>query len=221
IKLHSLEPDPAIISRCGHQLLLVLDKYRDPSNVVDFAWWNPFDDYTLSILQDNVVESTGVQAVKRGGQFQTFSSGKMIPIGSRIPSGGRPGDSYTSYSGLDASTQSGLDILFNQAATSVIMTSTSKHAHPDLASDLRLLSADCDRIGMTGANIFNCTGYIAPIYRDNDATRGLCAQALLHADSSHHEFSFCNIQHQYYIATTTNCLWSFNSNDLHGTMLPS
>ncbi|KAJ3831235.1 hypothetical protein F5878DRAFT_667770 [Lentinula raphanica] len=236
IKLHGLEPDPTILARCGHQLLLVLDKFRDPSvkdqslvvwktvrqqNVVDFMWWNPFDDEMLSILQDNVVESTGVQAVKRGGQFQTFSSGKMVPVGSRIPSGGRPGDSYTSYSGLEASTQNGLDILFNQAATSIIMTSTSKHAHPDLASELRLLSADCDRIGMTGANIFNCSGYIAPIHSDHDATRGLCAQALLHADPTYKEFSFCNIPYQYYITTSTNCLWSFNSTDLHGTMLPS
>ncbi|KAJ3964487.1 hypothetical protein EV361DRAFT_873970 [Lentinula raphanica] len=121
-----------IVSHCGHQLMLVLDQHRDPSvidqslvdwktvhekKVIDFAWWNPLDDDMLSILQDNVVESTSVQAVKRGGQFQTFSSGKMVPVGSRIPSGGRPADAYTSYSGLEASTQDGLEILFNQAAT--------------------------------------------------------------------------------------------------------
>ncbi|KAJ3771967.1 hypothetical protein FB446DRAFT_789143 [Lentinula raphanica] len=236
ISLRGLESDPDIVARCGHQLLLVLDQHCDPSimnqsvvdwktarekKVIDFIWYGSLDDDMLSILQDNVVESTGVQAVKRGGQFQTFSSGKMVPVGSRLPSGGRPGDSYTSYSGLEASTQNGLDILFNQAATSVIMTSTAKLAHPELANDLSLLSADCDRIGMSGANIFNCTGYLAPIHSDNDATRGLCAQALLHADASHNEFSFCNIEYQYYIVTSTNCLWSFHSKNLHGTMLPS
>ncbi|KAJ3752741.1 hypothetical protein EV360DRAFT_88447 [Lentinula raphanica] len=236
ITLRGLEPDPDIIAHCGHQLLLVLNEHRDPSitnqsivdwktardkKIIDFIWFGAFDNEMLSILQDNVVESTGVQAVKHGGQFQTFTSGKMVPVGSRIPSGGRPGDSYTSYSGLEASSQNGLDILFNQAATSVIMTSTAKLAHPELAHDLSLLSADCDRIGMTGANIFNCTGYLAPIHSDNDATRGLCVQALLHADSSYREFSFCNIEYQYYIVTSTNCLWSFHSKNLHGTMLPS
>ncbi|KAJ3964310.1 hypothetical protein EV361DRAFT_956071 [Lentinula raphanica] len=236
IKLHGLDPDPNILHRCGHQLLLVLDQHPDPSSInqsvvdwstarekkiIDFSWWGSLDDEMLSILQDNVVESTGVQSVRRGGQFQTFAGGKMVPVGSRIPSGGRPGDSYTSYSGLEASTQSGLDILFNQAATSVILTSIAKHAHPELANDLSLLSADCDRIGMTGANIFNCNGYMAPIHSDHDTAKGLCVQALLHSNSSYKEFSFCNIEYQYYISTSTNCLWSFNSNNLHGTMLPS
>ncbi|KAJ3826637.1 hypothetical protein F5880DRAFT_1504509 [Lentinula raphanica] len=236
IKLHGLEPDPVVLARCGHQLLLVLDQIHPSAssessgidwasvrdmNVVDFAWWRPLTSNLLSIVQDNVVESTGVQPVKRGAQFQSFAGGKMVPLGSRLPSGGRPGDAYTSYSGLDASSVSGLDILFNQAATSVILHSFAKHVHPDLARDLRKVSTDCDRIGSIGANIFNCTGYMAPLHSDQDATSGLCFQALLHADPAYKEFSFCNVEYRYYITTSTNCLWSFNSSNLHGTMLPS
>ncbi|KAJ3743300.1 hypothetical protein EV360DRAFT_76658, partial [Lentinula raphanica] len=236
IKLHGLEPDPVVLARCGHQLLLVLDRIHPSAssessgidwtsvrdmNVIDFAWWRPLTSNLLSIVQDNVVESTGVQPVKRGAQFQSFAGGKMVPLGSRLPSGGRPGNAYTSYSGLDASSVSGLNILFNQAASSVILHSFAKHVHPDLAKDLRRVSTDCDRIGSIGANIFNCTGYMAPLHSDQDATSGLCFQALLHTDPAYKEFSFCNIEYRYYITTSTNCLWSFNSSNLHGTMLPS
>ncbi|KAJ3817317.1 hypothetical protein F5880DRAFT_1618394 [Lentinula raphanica] len=97
----------------------------------------------------------------------------------------------------------------------------SRHAHPTLHKQLNLLSEQCDRVGMSGANIFNCSGYVAPIHSDNDATRGLCMQALLSANTAYKEFSFCNVEYRYYIETSTNCLWSFASTDLHGTMLPS
>ncbi|KAJ3825957.1 hypothetical protein F5880DRAFT_1610639 [Lentinula raphanica] len=139
-KLEGLRPDSTIVSRCGHHLLLVLDEEEDfssldrflvqwstvPSkNVIDFMWWGPFDDDILHLIQDSIVATTGVSAVKRGGQFHSYSGGKMIPLGSRLPSGGRAGDSYTSYSGLEASSQIGLEILFNQAATSVAMQAAS------------------------------------------------------------------------------------------------
>ncbi|KAJ3843301.1 hypothetical protein F5878DRAFT_638167, partial [Lentinula raphanica] len=211
-KLQCIQRIEDIIARCGHQLLLVVDEFEDTSDpnskiidwaskVADFIWWNVFDEEKLAKLQEAVVESTGVSAVKRGAQFDNYSGGKMVPIGSRIGSGGRPGDTYTSYAGLEATTEKGLDILFNQAAW--------------LVMSIQLL------LGMTGVNVFNCTGYMAPIHSDDDATRGLCMQTLLKADTTNHEFGFCNVEYQYFIATTTNCLWSFNSSNLHGTMLPS
>ncbi|KAJ3841852.1 hypothetical protein F5878DRAFT_702347 [Lentinula raphanica] len=235
-KLYGLEPEESIVARCGHQLLLVLDEEVEAvtsearivdwdrlrkDEIVDFMWWGPFDADKLALLQDAVVESTGVQSVSRGGQFQSFAGGKMTPIGSRSPSGGRAGDTYTSYAGLDATTEEGLNILFKQAATSVMMQEAALQVHPNLARELKRIGRECDRMGMTGANIFNCTGYMAPIHRDKDASRGLCAQALLSADTTYREFSFCNIEYQYYIVTRTNCLWSFKSSNLHGTMLPS
>ncbi|KAJ3755513.1 hypothetical protein EV360DRAFT_72807 [Lentinula raphanica] len=235
VKLDGLEPDVAIIKRCGHQLMIVLEEediseediHRvewntiNKKDIVDVIWWRPFDDEKLALLQDTIVESTGVQALKRGGQFRSFGGGEMIPIGARTPAGGRKGDAYTSYAGLEASTQHGLEMLFNQAATSAIMIGAAKIVYPKLAIDLRDSSIECDRIGMTGANIYNCTGYMAPIHQDEDVTRGLCVQALLSADTTYKEYAFCNVEYQYYITTTTNCMWSFKSDNLHGTMLPS
>ncbi|KAJ3831501.1 hypothetical protein F5878DRAFT_73322 [Lentinula raphanica] len=234
--LDGLEPDKTILERCGHQLLLILNEIEEAGSaedmvvdwkslrkedIEDFVWWRPFDSDKLALLQDAVVDSTGVQPVTRGGQFQSFMGGKMTPIGSRTPSGGRAGDSYTSYAGLEAMTEAGLDILFKQAATSAMMLEAAKVVHPELASQMKKITRECDRVGMTGANIYNCVGYMAPIHQDRDASRGLCVQALLEADTEYREFSFCNIEYQYYIVTSTNCLWSFESSKLHGTMLPS
>ncbi|KAJ3763721.1 hypothetical protein EV360DRAFT_66007 [Lentinula raphanica] len=235
VKLDGLVPDMGIVKRCGHQLMIMLeeedisdeDKHKvdwrtiNEKEIIDIVWWRPFDDEKLALLQDTIVESTGVQALKRGDQFRSFGGGKMIPVGARSPAGGREGDAYTSYAGLEASTQHGLEILFNQAATSVIMLGAAKMVFPKLANRLRDLSIECDRIGMTGANIYNCTGYMVPIHQDRDETRGLCVQALLSADTAYKEYAFCNVEYQYYITTTTNCMWSFNSDNLHGTMLPS
>ncbi|KAJ3766982.1 hypothetical protein FB446DRAFT_793623 [Lentinula raphanica] len=235
VKLDGVDPDIAIINRCGHQLKILLEEediseddiHRvdwdtiNKKEIVDIIWWRPFDDEKLALLQDTIVESTGVQALKRGGQFRSFGGGKMIPIGARTPAGGRKGDAYTSYAGLEASTQRGLEMLFNQAATSAITVGAAKIVYPKLAIDLRDLSIECDRIGMTGTNIYNCTGYMAPIHQDQDVTRGLCVQALLSADTAYKEYAFCNVEYQYYSTTTSNCLWSFKSDNLHGTMLPS
>ncbi|KAJ3969036.1 hypothetical protein EV361DRAFT_951807 [Lentinula raphanica] len=233
-RLEGMERDPDIMARCGHQLLLVLDEKPSEGSEVaadcrnlrrteikDFAWWGALEQDKLALLQDAVVESTGVEPVTRGRQFESYIGGEMTALGSRSPSGGRAGDGYTSYSGLEARTERGLAILFKQAATSAMMVETAIHAHPDLAARLKEKAEQCDRMGMTGANIFNCTSYMAPIHRDKDATRGLCVQALLDADERYKEYAFCNIEYQYYITTTTNCLWSFSSSDLHGTMLPS
>ncbi|KAJ3817774.1 hypothetical protein F5880DRAFT_1511501 [Lentinula raphanica] len=189
VMLQGLEHDEEIIERCGHHLLLILDEKEDTqnpysklvewaTNVIDFIWWNPFSATTLALIQDAVVESTGVSSVNRGAQFESYAGGKMIPLGSRSASGGRAGDTYTSYAGLEATSDKGLGILFRQAATSDIMRSTAQHAHYMLAKDLA-------KMGMTGANIFNCTGYMAPLHTDKDAVR----------------------EYQYYIKTTTNCLW--------------
>ncbi|KAJ3836340.1 hypothetical protein F5878DRAFT_643618 [Lentinula raphanica] len=130
-RLEGMERDPEIMARCGHQLLLVLDEKPSGGSEVaadcrnlrrteikDFAWWGALAEDKLALLQDAVVESTGVEPVTRGRQFESYIGGEMTALGSRNPSGGRAGDGYTSYSGLEARTERGLAILFKQAAVS-------------------------------------------------------------------------------------------------------
>ena len=53
--------------------------------------------------------------MKRGAQFNSYSQGEMIPKGGRISQGGRPGDAYTFYEGMEAITLYDIDALFNDA----------------------------------------------------------------------------------------------------------
>lgn len=56
-----------------------------------------------------------LKAVKRGQQFENFSSGKMFPAGTRSPMGGSPGSAYALYAGMGANTVEGLETLFDHA----------------------------------------------------------------------------------------------------------
>ncbi|KAH7870244.1 uncharacterized protein C8R40DRAFT_1057613, partial [Lentinula edodes] len=192
----------------------------------NFAWYGAFSQSALKFLQKVAVSTTGVKPLKRGGQFQGYHTGNMTPIGSRLASGGRELDSYGPYSGLDSSSIQGINMLFDQAiATSLqvsqLMLETTRKAHPALVKKIIELSKECDRLGLTGANVYNCTGYVAPGHRDKDAAPSLSVQAFLAANSQYHEFSFCHYEHLYYVVSRTNLLWSFDANFVHGTMLPS
>ena len=42
------------------------------------------------------------KGVKRGGSFEQFAYGKMVPVGARVPQGGAPGDTYAPYAHMTA-----------------------------------------------------------------------------------------------------------------------
>ena len=57
------------------------------------------EDELLSLRKDRkTFMKTG--DLGRGGQFQTWMKGSMKGVGSRMPSGGRAGDTYTVYPGM-------------------------------------------------------------------------------------------------------------------------
>ncbi|KAF9070673.1 hypothetical protein BDP27DRAFT_1419696 [Rhodocollybia butyracea] len=137
------------------------------------------------------------------------------------PSGGRRADHYTSYAGITAETYEGIIILFEQAKLSAMLMRTARAIHPALINKINEQSKACERVGLSGLNLFNCKGYTAPQHCDDDCTPSLCAQFELQAEQKWSEFAFCAIQYGYYIESRRNTLWSFDSGLLHGTMLPS
>ncbi|KAE9386544.1 hypothetical protein BT96DRAFT_1026186, partial [Gymnopus androsaceus JB14] len=201
---YSMDPidcDNKVLEHCDHQLLLMVDGEEnqcDPEeNVVDFPFFN------------------------HGIQFDYWNRGIMKPGGSRVPSGGREADTYAGYTGITSATVKGINLLFDQADVSNALLFTAKLAHKPLFEELLRNSSNCDRVGMTGANVYNCTGYVAPAHGDNNLITSLSAQALLKAQQEYSEFAFCQLEYRYYIHSHTNLLWSFFANRLHCTMLPS
>lgn len=83
----------------------------------------------------------------------------------------------------------------------------ARSIHPALYQHLRNVSNECDRLGIDGANLYRCDGYIAPLHLDNDAAPGLCAQLEWEAKEEWSEFGFCQPQYGYYIHTEANMIW--------------
>jgi len=54
-------------------------------------------------------------SVKRGNTHQSWAYGSMVPMGARLPQGGRPGDCYASYPYMSASEVKDIDLMFNHA----------------------------------------------------------------------------------------------------------
>jgi len=78
--------------------------------------YGAFPDIYLDRMKDNslsVANSTeGVRPVDRKGAFDFHSGGAMKPFGSRLPTGGRAGDDYLGYQGMDGASLQGITSLF-------------------------------------------------------------------------------------------------------------
>ena len=62
-----------------------------------------------------------VKPLQRGQQFDFYSSGRMTALGTRAPAGGRPGDAYAMYHGMEAETLKGMTALFNHAEVQIYL----------------------------------------------------------------------------------------------------
>ncbi|KAJ4465422.1 hypothetical protein C8J55DRAFT_566351 [Lentinula edodes] len=213
--LERIAADEDILHRCGKLVILFVnpDDNGGSGETVDFVWYNAFGCQSGGHFERLVHHSSKVSAVKpvrRGGKFDLWSSGQMRPYGWRQPSGGRLGDTYAPYAGMEAESVEGITILFEHAETSCILMGTAKSFHRKLWRQMKDASKECERVGLAGVNIFDCRNYTSPQHADNDCVRSLCAQIILDAEAKWSEFSFCATQYG-----------SFDSSKLHGTMLPS
>lgn len=90
---------------------------------------------------------------------------------------------------------------------SAIILETARAVHPDLVRELHEASTLCERVGLAGANLFDCYGYTAPLHDDLDSVRSLSSQFQLRARSEWNEFAFCVSQYGYFLKTRENMLW--------------
>lgn len=66
-------------------------------------------------MQHHHTSISKLKPLKRGSSFQNWEYGTMTGIGHRAPQGGRSGDGYAPYPGVDGSTLEELDGLFGHA----------------------------------------------------------------------------------------------------------
>ncbi|KAG1860111.1 hypothetical protein F4604DRAFT_1684486 [Suillus subluteus] len=87
-----------VLAHCGEDITLLVDA-SSPNTVLAGV---SFDTFSYEDLQKICYEfSAGkeTKAIKQGSQFRQSEWGKMHPVGSRKPTGGKPGDTYTGYGG--------------------------------------------------------------------------------------------------------------------------
>lgn len=62
------------------------------------------------------------KGVRRGGSFQQFAYGKMVPVGARVPQGGAVGDGYAPYAHMTSDSVDAIDALMAHGRVGVLVT---------------------------------------------------------------------------------------------------
>ena len=73
--------------------------------------YNAFTKDVLAAMIESHALVTKNKGVRRGGTFQQFAYGKMVPVGARVPQGGAPGDGYAPYAHMTSDTVEAIDAL--------------------------------------------------------------------------------------------------------------
>ncbi|KAH7877665.1 uncharacterized protein C8R40DRAFT_1067833 [Lentinula edodes] len=221
LHLTLIQSNPTIIKRCGRHIFRIMDSKTQ--KMFEFVYFNPFPADILQEMANSTEEDCGVKALNRGrsDKMLYWTRGSMVPLGSRVPMGGDKGTSYGAYQGMSAEDEHTIRLMFRHAKDSLPLLEAARSVDSNLVRNLKDAATTCDRLGASGANLYKCQGYQAPIHIEDDASRGLCAQVWWKGIEEWNEWGFVNLQLGYYIATRANTLWSFNSSHMHGTNLPS
>ncbi|VDC05136.1 unnamed protein product [Peniophora sp. CBMAI 1063] len=173
--------------------------------------------------------------LQRGASFLEFAFGKMVPIGFRVPMGGRPGEDYAPYKVLiDAADKSqehndneDVRLMFGHAKDSERLFNAVRRYVPEVVKEIRKVSDEhgLKDMGSCGVSSYYCTNYMAPQHKDGDIGWSICSQLFKNLESAGgsetDDFNFAFAKWGKYIQTQKNCVWWFRSNDLHGTIMPT
>ncbi|KAG1817623.1 uncharacterized protein BJ212DRAFT_1299153 [Suillus subaureus] len=104
-----------VLACCGQDITLLVDASSPNTMLAGVS----FDTLSYEDLQKIRYESSAgkeTKAIKQGSQFCRFEWGKMHPVGSRKPTGGKPGDTYMGYAGMEVMDTSHIRLLFTHTA---------------------------------------------------------------------------------------------------------
>jgi hypothetical protein len=112
-----------VVARCGRDVTLLVDA-SSPNTVLAGVSFDAFSYEDFQKIRCDASVGKETKAIKRGSQFRRFEWGKMHPVGSRMPAGGKPGDTYTGYAGMEVTDISHIRLLFAHAAVCIKCLST-------------------------------------------------------------------------------------------------
>ncbi|KAG6876285.1 hypothetical protein C0992_000199 [Termitomyces sp. T32_za158] len=112
--LHKISHRPHVYQRCGRDTVLLLNA-GNPSDLVGAIHFKAIPSKTLGRMMEHHRQVSRLPALGRGCSFDAWRYGVMRAIGSRVPQGGRPGDAYAFYKGMDGGTDQEIKALFGHA----------------------------------------------------------------------------------------------------------
>ncbi|KAG1785191.1 uncharacterized protein HD556DRAFT_1450943 [Suillus plorans] len=124
-----------VLAHCGRDVTLLVDA-SSPNTVLAGVSFDTFSHQDLQKIHHEASAEKETKAIKQGSQFRRFEWGRMHPIGSRKPTGGKPGDTYTSYTGMEVTDTSHIKLLFAHAADVERMVAAITPVHPQVAGEL-------------------------------------------------------------------------------------
>jgi hypothetical protein len=83
------------------------------------AIYNVFHPDHLKLMIEHSKQIPRNSLIQRGCQFDFFSEGEMVGIGSRALAGGTPADCYRQYDTVSVRSLNGIDLMFNNAEVGV------------------------------------------------------------------------------------------------------
>ncbi|KAI0083768.1 hypothetical protein BDY19DRAFT_998326 [Irpex rosettiformis] len=185
-----------VFNRCGRDVTVFIDEDTDEN--IGGVIYKAFSNEILNSMKASHKRVTKNTSIKRGNKFQTCATGKMVPIGARIPRGGAVGDGYAAYAHMSAATNDAIDCLMAHGLDGDLLLTAvepfNKHIRPSLEQ--------------------------ATDYADKDVSVSLCSQ-LEKTGCQDGEWDFVYASHGVYIETLENTVWWFNSKNLHGSVVPS
>ncbi|CAK5273336.1 unnamed protein product [Mycena citricolor] len=207
-----------VYQRCQQDVTILVDK--NTQQKVAGIKFQAMDSATLKKAQCNhETVVTYTTKVKRSGNTRVH--GDLHPVGSRVPSGGRPGDGYGPYASLDAHTTNGVAALFAAAEDADVLFATVNAFAPEITRGIETTSRDAgvSYLGRHGGTAYHCTNYVAPLHLDHDLEFSLTSQLKKSGDSN--DYNFVVAQYGIVFCTIANSVWFFRPDHLHGTVLPS
>ncbi|KAJ7808150.1 hypothetical protein B0H14DRAFT_2609164 [Mycena olivaceomarginata] len=97
-------------------------------------------------------------ALSRVQNSRNGAYGKMTAYGSRIPKGGRRGDTYRAYTHISADTVNNIHMLFDLAKARI--RAIVETVDPDAAEAMRM-NTGLDLMGTTTRNLYACHDYMS------------------------------------------------------------
>ncbi|KAJ7222291.1 hypothetical protein GGX14DRAFT_388107 [Mycena pura] len=227
--LRWVEPRPLVMQRCLRDIVrfYYVDEHGC-KQIVGGVRFGAYPPGALRMLQYNH-RLVRVRAIRRREALDRWSNiGKMSGAGVRQPVGGGKADIYGPYACHDGNTPDDIKALFRHGLASV-WCMAAKSVCSDITDDYASLAEDAELglLGSYGLTCYYCTNYVTCVHADHDVEESgkhnlhPSSQLIKRGCNDPREWGFAYVEWGIAVRTDENCVWIFNANHRHASVMPT